>query len=97
VRTKQDVENIHRAVDHLCSSLTKKAPVVVNYDDFQIDESVMDDYAQMVEAVTNKYYTKVSRYTTSAFMRLKLGEALENRGLSPYIYETRQEALNNVK
>lgn len=97
VCTKHDVENIHHAVDELCAHLNKKVPVVINYDDFQIDESVIDDYAQMVKMVTDKYYTKVSRYTTSAFMRLKLGGALESRGLSPHIYETRDEALKNLK
>jgi propionate CoA-transferase len=35
----------------------------------------------------------VSRYTTSAFMRLKLGEALQGRGVSPHVYESRREAL----
>ncbi len=93
VRTKSDVENIRHAVDNLCASLHKKVPVVINYDDFHIDESVIDDYVQMVKEVTDKYYTNVSRYTTSAFMRLKLGKALESRGLSPHIYETRKEAL----
>lgn len=92
IHTKNDVASIHRAVDQLCAPLNKKVPVVVNYDDFQIDEAVIDDYAHMVKEVTDKYYTHVSRYTTSAFMRLKLGEALENRGLSPHIFETRDEA-----
>jgi propionate CoA-transferase len=95
VRNKNDVDMIHQAVDQLCGSLIKKVPVVVNYDDFQIDESVFDDYMQMVNEVTNQYYTHVSRYTTSAFMRLKLGEGLENRGLSPHIFETRAEAIKS--
>lgn len=96
VRTKKDVESINQAVDDICAPLNKKVPVIINYDDFQIDESVVDDYAQMVKAVTDKYYTKVSRYTTSAFMRLKLGDALKNRGVSPHIYETQKEALENL-
>jgi propionate CoA-transferase len=47
--------------------------------------------------VTDKYYTDVSRYTTSAFMRLKLGEALESRGLAAHIYETPQEAMESAR
>lgn len=97
VRTKEDIENIEQAVDHLCASIGKKVPVVVNYDDFQLDESIVDDYAKMVNNVTNKYYTHVSRYTTSTFMRLKLGEALKNRGLSSHIYETQNEAMGTLK
>src|SRR5437764_801420 len=33
-----------------------------------------------------------ARYTTSAFMRLKLGEALKDRDVAPHVFETRREA-----
>jgi propionate CoA-transferase len=42
----------------------------------------------MVEA----YYGEVTRYTTSAFMRMKLGDALTRRGVAPHIFETQAEA-----
>ena len=96
VKTKEDVDSIQHAVENLCEPIGKKVPLIINYDDFQIDESVVDEYAKMVKTVTEKYYTKVSRYTTSAFMRLKLGEALKDRGLSPHIYETRDEAIKSL-
>ncbi len=97
IRTKKDVAEVRSAAEALCKPIGKKIAVVVNYDDFQIDESVVDDYAEMVKYLTERYYTTVSRYTTSAFMRLKLGEALEGRGLSPYVYETQREALEATK
>jgi propionate CoA-transferase len=92
VTTLKDVEDIRHAADALCRPLGKKIQVVVNYDNFQIDEAVVDDYSAMVKQVSDLYYTDVSRYTTSAFMRLKLGAALESRGLAAHIYETPQEA-----
>lgn len=93
VRSTKDVEDIRRAAEAVCRSAGKRIRAVVNYDDFQIDEAVMDDYAAMVADLTARFYSGVSRYTTSAFMRLKLGEALAHRGLAPHIYETRGEAL----
>jgi len=75
----------------------RKVAAVVNYDHFQIDESVMDAYAAMVQDLSDRYYTHVSRYTTSAFMRLKLGEALEHRGVAPHIFETQREALDAAR
>ena len=33
------------------------------------------------------YYATTTRYTTSAFMRQKMQEALKKRGLKPHIYE----------
>ena len=93
VRSKKDVEDIRHATEALCRPIGHKIAVVVNYDDFQIDEAVVDDYSAMVKQISDQFYTHVSRYTTSAFMRLKLGAALEGRGLSAHIYETPQEAM----
>jgi len=42
--------------------------------------------------VVRQYYATASRYTTSAFLRLKLGAALSDRALAPRVFETRAEA-----
>jgi propionate CoA-transferase len=97
VTSTKDVEDIRHAAEAMCKPIGKKILVVVNYDNFQIDEAVVDDYSAMVKEVTDLYYTDVSRYTTSAFMRLKLGEALESRGLAAHIYETPQEAIESAR
>lgn len=97
VNSLKDVEDIRLATENLCRSIGRKIAVIVNYDDFQIDENVFDDYSAMVKQVSDRYYTYVSRYTTSAFMRLKLGAALESRGLAAHIYETPQEAIDSTR
>jgi propionate CoA-transferase len=93
----KDVQDIRHAAEELCKPIGKKILVVVNYDNFQIDEAVVDDYSAMVKEISDRYYIDVSRYTTSAFMRLKLGAALESRGLAAHIYETPQEAMGQAK
>jgi propionate CoA-transferase len=97
VHNTRDVEDIRHAAEALCRQIGKKIGLVVNYDDFQIDEAVVDAYSAMVKQLSDKYYTHVSRYTTSAFMRLKLGAALEGRGLAAHIYETPQEAIESAR
>jgi propionate CoA-transferase len=42
--------------------------------------------------MSEKYYANITRYSTSAFLRNKLGAAISGRGLAPHIYETRGEA-----
>jgi propionate CoA-transferase len=37
----------------------------------------------------------VSRYTTSGFLRIKLGEALEKRGVAAHIFESADEAQSD--
>jgi propionate CoA-transferase len=93
VHSQEDVQAIEHAAEELCRPIGKKIGVVVNYDNFKIDENVFDDYTAMVKKLSDQYYTHVSRYTTSAFMRLKLGEGLARRGLAAHIYETPQEAM----
>jgi len=44
----------------------------------------------MVADLDDRFYRKVTRYSGSAFMRLKLGETLS--GASSHIFETREAA-----
>jgi propionate CoA-transferase len=66
--------------------------VVVNYEGFVVDRDVEDAYLEMVKDVVQRYYVGVTRFTTSSFMRAKLGDSLAARGLSPHIFETEKEA-----
>ncbi|HTQ00968.1 MAG TPA: acyl CoA:acetate/3-ketoacid CoA transferase [Casimicrobiaceae bacterium] len=92
VRTRDDVDRVRRVVEELCQKVGKKVALVVNYDNFQIDPAVADTYAAMIRYMETHYYTTASRYTTSAFLRLKLGEALARRRVAPHIFETAEEA-----
>lgn len=55
-------------------------------------ERGLNRLARMVRYMETHYYTTASRYTTSAFLRLKLGEALSRRRVAPHIFETSGEA-----
>jgi propionate CoA-transferase len=46
----------------------------------------------MAAEVERTCYLHASRYTTSAFMRLKLGDALSRRDVAPHIFETSADA-----
>jgi propionate CoA-transferase len=92
VRTRDDVDRVRRAVEDRCRSLGRKVALVVNYDGFSIDAAVADTYAAMVRTMEADYYTTATRYTTSAFLRMKLGEALARRRVAPHIFETAEEA-----
>lgn len=63
----------------------------MNYDSFRLDDDAAKEYAEMVRDMEEAHYTRVSRYTTSAFMRVKLGREL-TRTVRPHIFESRAEA-----
>lgn len=92
VRSAHDIQRIEQAVGDHCRRIGRRVEVVVNYDAFRINEELVDDYASMVRGMEQAWYLKVSRYTTSGFMRMKLGTALSRREVAPHIFETREEA-----
>src|SRR5215207_5588670 len=92
VRTIEDVELIRREFEHTCRAIGRKVHLIVNYDVFGLDEAVSDAYFSTITYLQQQYYATASRYTTSAFLRLKLGSALSDRALAPHVFETRAEA-----
>ncbi len=92
LRSPRDAEDVRTAVERRCREIGRRVDVIVNYDGFEIDEAAMDAYTQVVEDMMTRYYRRITRYTTSAFLRNKLGAAIRARGLAPHIYETKEEA-----
>jgi propionate CoA-transferase len=91
VRTRKDVIALHRTVEERCKLIGCRVRAIVNYDAFQIDEEAAPFYRDFVSFIERKYFERVSRYTTSAFMRMKLG-ALLGRSVAPHIFETQSRA-----
>src|SRR5450631_3290022 len=92
VKNRDDVDRVRRVVEERVQAIGKKVAFVANYDGLKIDAAMVDTYAAMVRYLETNYYTTASRYTTSAFMRLKLGEAMSRRQVKPHIFETKDEA-----
>ena len=91
VRSEADIGAIKEAVIARCDPIGKRVEVVVNYGSFRIEPGLADSYAEMVRSLEATHYDRVSRYSTSAFMRLKLGRVL-TRKVAPHIFESREEA-----
>ena len=96
VRTAKDVDDIKAAVEGVCRGIGHRVPVVVNYDHFHLDPELVDAYAAMVRHMEETCYTEVARYTSSAFLRLKLGGALERAGVKPHLFETAKVERNGA-
>lgn len=92
VKSLDDVNAIGDTIAGLLKPLGRKVLAIGNYDQFVIDSDLIDSYAAMQQTLVENYFSRVSRYTTSAFLRIKLGDALEKRGVPPHIYESPEEA-----
>jgi propionate CoA-transferase len=97
VRSRADVDEIRRAIEAVLAPIGHRVYGIVNYDNFELAAEVEEDYASMVKGLVERYYDGVSRYTTSGFLRAKLGSALKRRGVAPHVYESPQQALAHVR
>ena len=92
IRTKDDVNRIFHVVEDLYHSVGQRFAMVVNYDGTTIDPLVMDYHAQSIADMEKEFYTNCTRYSTGAFLRLKLGDALEKRKVAPHLFESDKQA-----
>ena len=91
VRSVREVEEVRAEVERRCAPLGRKIEAVIVYDGCSIDSAVADAWFDMARDVQARFYEKATRYTTSAFMRLKLGDALTRREMAPHVFETAAE------
>ena len=70
---------------------------IVNYENFDIAPELIDAYGAMVKGLVDRFYSGVTRYTTSNFLRVKLGDTLRDRGVAPHIYESADEARTHLR
>ena len=96
VRSGEDIWRIEAAVEAALAPIGHKVNAIVNYDRFSILPELIDDYIAMVKGVVERHYHDVTRYTSSTFLRMKLGEALEKRAISPKLYATADQARGEL-
>ena len=92
MRERAQIAEILGVVQGKLDGLGRKVYAIVNYDDFSISPELLDDYAAMVRGLYERYYSGASRYATNGFLRIKLGQSLESRGVAPHIFESADEA-----
>jgi propionate CoA-transferase len=97
VNRPETIDAIRQTVEQMLVPLNRKVYAIINYDNFSISEELIDRYSDMVAALVARFYLGVTRYTTSTFVRKKLGQALESHEVSAHIYDSRAEARRALR
>jgi len=97
IKTHQDIQQIREAMDRILAPLGRRVDAIVNYDHFEIESDLLEEYTNLVKAMGEAYYESVTRYTASTFLRLKLGDALKDERSVARIYETMEKARRILK
>ena len=97
VRTEKDVRDIVAAVDRILGPLGKRVNSVVNYERFECDDDAREAYMDAVKYVEETYYLGVKRYTSSAFLRHRLGAEFAKRRITSRVHESLDGNLSGEK
>ncbi|MFT4194645.1 acyl CoA:acetate/3-ketoacid CoA transferase [Ottowia sp.] len=97
VKSQELIDRYCDKIRDIVEPLGHKVYAVVNYDGWEVDRELEDRYLEAVKAMGEKYFLGVTRFSSSAFMRAKLGERLDSRGVAPHIFESEGEATEAVR
>jgi propionate CoA-transferase len=96
VRSIADIVRIREAVESHLAPIGHKVAAIVNYDRFSIAPELIDDYTAMVKGIMDRHYTDVTRYTSSTFLRARLGESFGKCVADPHIFGSQSEARSKL-
>jgi propionate CoA-transferase len=92
----EDIENIRRVVEQVCTSARMKVNAVVDYNAFKVNDQLMGAYLQMGAEIIAAHYRKVARYTTNRDDSARFASGFQGRGLSTNLFASEEEAVQFV-
>jgi propionate CoA-transferase len=90
IRQLDEIERVGRLVSQVCARQEGRLDVIVNYDGFRIEDELEVEWANMVSDLTQRFYRNISRYSGSAFMRMKLRKVFPDA--RTHIFENSEQA-----
>lgn len=93
----EDLEVLEEQLLVFFNNIGQKVNIVSNYDGIDISAKMQGKFINLIQRLDEEFYLTASRYSTSAFLRQKLGKDLKNRSISPHIFETRAEAASFIE
>ena len=72
IRGAADIDAVRREVETLVAPLGRRVHAIVNYDHFHLPDELEDAWVAMVRDLVDRRYTRVTRYSASGFLRVRL-------------------------
>lgn len=94
---QRDLDHHHEVMHKFFGDLGQKVNIISNFDGRTIAPKLRAKYADFQADLEKRYFLSAARYTTSAFLRQKMGQDLKNRNIAPHIFETAQEAAAFIR
>ncbi|MFV0369825.1 MAG: acyl CoA:acetate/3-ketoacid CoA transferase, partial [Hyphomicrobiaceae bacterium] len=92
VRKRSDMDDLKRVIEVACKEAGRRVHAIVNLDGFRVAEDLVDDHLELIEYLKQNHYISRSRYTTSAFMRMKMQDKVGELERAPHIFSSEEKA-----
>ncbi|MFY9779210.1 MAG: acyl CoA:acetate/3-ketoacid CoA transferase [Candidatus Baltobacteraceae bacterium] len=79
ITSLEQIEAVRAMVERRLAPLGAKVRAVVNYDNFTVSLDLVDAYLEALKGVWERFYLDATRYTSTAFQRMKNDETAELR------------------
>jgi propionate CoA-transferase len=96
IDSAEDIENIKKTVEDVCTAAGKKVNAIVNYDAFKVNDDLLDEYLEMGQYIIRKYYRKVPRHTSNKEAIARLSGEFNERNLAANLFASEEEAVKYV-
>jgi propionate CoA-transferase len=87
LRTEDELVQLRSRVEQVCQGQAGRVDVFVNYDGFKLDDDIEAAYAAMVKGLEQRFYSSVTRYSGSAFARMRMGRLLQSPIRRAHIFQ----------
>ena len=94
IHSEADLEAFREALEVFLQKLNQKVNLISNHDGMSVAPRLASKWADLLSRLESEYYLTACRYSTSPFLRQKLGQDLKKRAIAPHIFETREEAAD---
>lgn len=92
IHSEEDLEAFREPFEYFLKALGQKVNLISNHDGMSVAPRLASKWADLLYRLESEYYLTACRYSTSPFLRQKLGQDLKKRAIAPHIFETRDEA-----
>lgn len=96
IRQEEDILDIVTAVENQLAGVSCRVAAIFNYDRLDITPELADYCAEALKTVAEKYFSGVTGYTSSTFLRAKLNETLKMHAMDIQLYETLNDAKKHL-
>ncbi len=96
IRQEEDIQDIVSSVERHLDGVSHPVASIFNYDRLEITPELADSFAEALKMVSERFFSAVTGYTSSTFLRAKLNDTLKMHTVDLQLYETLNDAREHL-